>query len=443
MNISRKRVRSTRESRESPSLACTSVELPKAPIDRDYGIDGLAHILEKIAGSRADSTAIIKSMVSGGRSYVIGESYNPNTEDAKVFVACLKDDGMLDNSFNNDGIFDFNKTASAAYKSIESIVEDDEGNLLIAVLMKGQSASHLWKLSAKGQPDLTFGEGKGYVDTHDLIDGDLLLEHLALAKDRIFVTALRRGPQIFEPVVIGLNSNGALREDFGVGGFLDVSKLIPQTDSHIIDGIASFTPPSGAQHLVLAWYLVREDDAYSVTTALTTDGKVDNAFGKNGHHWSDPWIINNGFSVDRVANRITFYGELYDLDEEISHPTVYRIDYSGMPAIEFNGGEALKFDQPGGWYAGVETGDGLVGYGSFYTYMLAFSLTSAGKFDTNFVPPFGYGQVGAQLPDDGFYTSKSTVTLDPGNKRLLINGRDEEARGSTVPSVIAVSLRTA
>lgn len=440
MKTSRKPVRSTRE---PSTLARSSIELPKAPIDRDYGINGLAHILEKIAGSRADSTAIINSMVSGERSYVVGESFNPNTEDAKVFVACLKDDGNLDNSFNNDGIFDFNKTASAVYKSPDSIVEDDAGNLLIAVPIKGQAASHLWKLSAEGQPDRTFGQGKGYVDTHDLINEELLLEHLAVVKDRIFVTGLRRGPQKFEPVVIGLDRGGALRMDFGADGILDISKLIPDTHSHIIDGIASFTPPSGSQHLVLALYLMQGEDAYGVTTALTTDGKVDNAFGNNGQHWSAPWIINNGYSVDPVAERITFYGELYDLDEDISYPTVYRIDYSGMPAREFNGGEALVFDQPGGWYAGVETGDGLVGYGSFYSYMLAFRLTSDGKFDTHFVPPFGYGQVGAQVPEDGFYASGSTVTLDPGNQRLLINGRDEEARGSTVPSVIAVSLRPA
>lgn len=440
MNTSRKPARSTRV---PPTLAQASMQLPQAPIDGAYGIDGIAYILEKSAGSRADSTAIINSMVTDGRSYVIGESFNPNTEDARVFVACLKQNGKLDGSFNGDGNFDFNKTASAAYEAPESIAEDDAGNLLIVVPVQGESASHLWKLNAEGQPDLTFGEGKGYVATHALVKEELLLEHLALAKDHIFVTGLRRGPQKFEPVVIGLDRDGALRLDFGADGILDVSKLIPDTHSHIIDGIASFTPPSGSQHLVLALYLMQGEDAYGVTTALTTDGKVDNAFGNNGQHWSAPWIINNGFSVDPVAERITFYGELYDLDEDISHPTVYRIDYSGMPASEFNGGEALVFDQPGGWYAGVETGDGLVGYGSFYTYTLAFSLTSDGTFDTRFVPPLGYGQVGAQVPEDGFYASGSTVTLDPGNKRLLINGRDEEARGSTVPCVVAVSLRTA
>ncbi|MFJ4055351.1 MULTISPECIES: hypothetical protein [unclassified Pseudomonas] len=434
MNISPKPNRSTRKPR-------TSIELPQAPIDCDYGIHGLAYIFEKIAGSRANTNAIINSTVSAGRSYVIGESYNPQTSEAKVFVACLKDLGTLDNSFGDGGIFDFNKAASTDYMDPKSIVEDAAGNILIALKVVGQSASHLWKLSAGGQPDPNFGDRKGYVDTRHLIGEELVLEHLAVTKGHIFATGGKS--ENFEPVVLGLDNDGALRADFGDDGLVDVSKLIPDTDSHIVDGIASFTSPSNAQQLVLTWYLIRGEDPYSVTTAMTPDGKVDDNFGTKGFHWSAPWIINNGFSVDPVAKRITFYGELYDVDEDISHPTVYRIDYSGAPAREFNGGEALVFDKPGGWYAGVETAGGLVGYGHFYTYSLAFSLTSEGTFDTRFVPPFGYGQFGAQIPEDGFYASGSTVSLDAGNQRLLINGRDEEVRGSTVPCVAAVALPSA
>ncbi|WP_349976034.1 hypothetical protein [Pseudomonas sp. WHRI 8519] len=438
MNISPKPNRSTRKAHAGPR---TSIKLPQAPLDCDYGIHGLAYIFEKIAGSRANTYAIINSTVSAGRTYVIGTSHNPKTNEAKVFVACLKDRGTLDNSFGDGGIFDFNKAGSTEYSAPECIVEDARGNLLISITMQEQSASHLWKLSAEGQPDREFGKGNGYVAPRDLIGEDLLLEHLAVTKGLIFATA--RKSENFEPVVLGLDNDGALRVDFGADGLVDVGKLIPDTRSHFVDGIANFMSPSNAQQLVLTWYLMRGEDAYSVTTAMTLDGIVDDTFGTEGFHWSAPWIINNGFSVDPVAKRITFYGELFDVAENISYPTVYRIDYSGAPAREFNGGEALVFDKPGGWFAGVETAGGLVGYGHFYDYMLAFSLTSEGTFDTRFVPPFGYGQFGAKVPEDGFYASGSTVSLDAGNQRLLINGRDDEIRGSTVPCVAAVALPSA
>ena len=439
MNTSRKPNHSTREPSQ---LIQASNQLPEAPIDQEYGADGLAYIFEKETGSRADSNGVINSKTQRGRSYVTGICSNPNTDEHKVFVACLKEDGKLDSSFHGDGVFDFNQIPNAAYSTPKSIVEDTAGNLLIVAQVEGESASHLWKLTASGEPDQTFGEGKGFVDTRNLIREELVLEDLALTEDRIFATGLRRGPQMFEPVVIALDHEGALCEDFAADGILDVVKLIPETETHIIDGIASFTPASGPERLVLPLYLERNGVSHSVITALTTFGKIDDAFGENGQHWSDPWVINNGFSVDATAQRISFYGELYSLDEEISHPTVYRIDYSGKAAKEFNDGNVLVFDRPGGWYAGVEIDGGLAGYGNFYTHSIAFRFTSDGRFDTTFVPPHGYGKFGAEIPQEGFYTSDGSITLDTLNQRLLLSGRDEEIRGSTVPCVIAVSLRT-
>lgn len=442
MNASRKPNRSTLfPSGPAPS----STPLPKAPIDQHYGVGGLACIFEKATGSRADSNGVINSRTRRGRSYVMGRSSNPNTDEFKVFVACLNEHGGLDSGFHGDGVFDFNQVPKAAYSRLSGLVEDAAGNLLIIALVEGvegESTSHLWKLTASGEPDLTFGQGKGFVDIRDVIKEELLLEHVALAKDRIFASGLRRGPQMFEPVVIALDLEGALWKRFATDGVLDVLKLIPNAQDHIIDGIASFTLPSGPERLLLPLYLMRNGDAYSVTTALTLDGTMDDAFGDHGQHWSDPWVINNGFSVDAISQRFSFYGELYSLDADISHPTVYRIDYSGKPAKEFNDGNVLVFDRPGGWYAGVEVASGLVGYGMFYTHSLAFRFTSDGKFDTTFVPPHGYGTFGAHLPEDGFYTSTGSIALDTPNQRLLLSGRDEEDRGSTVPCVIAVSLRT-
>lgn len=220
----------------------------------------------------------------------MGRSSNPNTDEFKVFVACLNDHGGLDSGFHGDGVFDFNQVPKAAYSRLSGLVEDAAGNLLIIARVEGvegESTSHLWKLTASGEPDLTFGQGKGFVDIRDVIQEELLLEHVALAKDRIFASGLRRGPQMFEPVVIALDLEGALWKRFATDGVLDVLKLIPNAQDHIIDGIASFTLPSGPERLLLPLYLMRNGDAYSVTTALTLDGTMDDAFGDHGQHWSD------------------------------------------------------------------------------------------------------------------------------------------------------------
>ena len=437
MNISRKPNRSTRV---PPSVNNADREVAAAPIDTRYGVEGLGYFLPQERGSRSTSTGFIKSHTQPGRTYGIGRSTNLETSHTTVFVACLTEYGQLDKSFHADGIFDFNTIGDTRYAALNSIIEDRQGNLLVILSLDGESASQIWRLTASGEPDLSFGQGKGYVDTRGLIDEALVLERLAMVGQGIFVAGLRRGPEKFEPVIVAFDNDGRLRRDFGTDGILDGTQLIPDTSQHIIDGIAAFAPQAGTERLLVTLYLLRDDVIYSVAMALTTEGKFDTSFGDDGLYWSDDNVILYGLSVDVKAKRISFYGSIMPDEDGPEFPAIYRLDYAGKPAKEFNNGNMLVFERPGAWTSGMEDGSGLVGYGQFYTYTLAFRLTAAGTFDDTFVPPRGYGQYGAR-GDDGFYSSDAPPVYDAAHKRLLISGHMEATPGFNVPGVIAISMR--
>lgn len=118
---------------------------------------------------------------------------------------------------------------------------------------------------------------------------------------------------------------------------------------------------------------------------------------------------------------------------------IYRLDYTGKPAKEFNEGRVLLFPIEGGWDYMTEADGKLVGYGSFFTRGMAVRYRLDGQLDTTFVPPNGYGVFTATVPEPGFYGNSHSATVMPESQRLLVAGR--EARTGSTPCVIAVSLK--
>ncbi len=427
------------------SLLKATHTLSEAPLDPAYGSAGHAYFTEYSQGTKADTDRLLKSKARPNRYYVTGVQTNRG-EPENVFIACLDTDGKPDISFNGKGLFNFNDLQVTDYRNVGAVLEDAAGNLLLGLQPYRQSTTHLWKLTPAGEPDTTFGGGKGYIDTTTMLGKDLILERMALHEQGYMAAGLQRGAEKFEAVLVALTPEGALDTAFAQGGVLDVTKLVDDSRSVIIDGLAITSPATGEPRILLPLYLMRNADAYSVTCALTLDGVIDDAFGDKGQHWSEPWIINQGFFVDEGSERITLYGEHYSIDEDISQPTLYRLDLAGKPALEFNNGQLVRFDGYGSWNSIVEFEGSLVGYGSFYTHAVAVRYDTTGQLDTTFVPPDGYGQLGAQLPQDGFYTTGTTgekaVVIDTENLRMLVNGRDEQLqKGFTVPCVVAISLK--
>jgi hypothetical protein len=83
---------------------------------------------------------------------------------------------------------------------------------------------------------------------------------------------------------------------------------------------------------------------------------------------------------------------------------------------------------------------GLIGYGGFYDFNMAVRYHSSGQLDTRFTPPYGYGQLGAFSPQDGFHTAENSIVVDTDNQRMLVSGQDVQ-QGYRLPCMLALSLK--
>ncbi|HEN8729779.1 TPA: hypothetical protein U8214_003721 [Pseudomonas putida] len=425
---------------EPPSLQALQQQ-PVAPIDLSYGDKGHAHFTQSGRGNLGGTTSVLRSKVRPARFYVTGYQTDPDGLHS-VFIACLDASGKLDTTFNGSGMFKFTTETTDRYLNATGVVEDVTGNLLVTVELFGETTSHLWKLIAKGEPDPGFGQGKGYIDTRALFGADLVLDKVACHQEGLVATAARYEAGDSNAVVVALDSNGRRDPQFGENGLLALSDLIPEGSQHSLEGIAVISPTAGMQRIVICTYVESDSGWYSVTSGLSLTGRLDDKFGEVGHHWSDEGIINSGFTVEDSSQRITLYGQHYSVDDDRSQPTIYRLDYAGEPAREFNQGQVVRFLVDGGWAHIEETEGGLMGYGGFFTFNMAVRYQSDGQLDTRFVSPHGYGQFGAFSQEDGFYTAENSVVVDTVNQRMVVSGEDVQ-QGYRLPCLLALSLKTA
>ncbi len=424
---------------EPPSLQALQQQ-PVAPIDLSYGDKGHAHFTQSGRGNLGGTTSVLRSKVRPARFYVTGYQTDPDGLHS-VFIACLDASGKLDTTFNGSGI-KFTTETTDRYLNATGVVEDVTGNLLVTLELFGETTSHLWKLIAKGEPDPGFGQGKGYIDTRALFGADLVLDKVACHQEGLVATAARYEAGDSNAVVVALDSNGRRDPQFGENGLLALSDLIPEGSQHSLEGIAVISPTAGMQRIVICTYVESDSGWYSVTSGLSLTGRLDDKFGEVGHHWSDEGIINSGFTVEDSSQRITLYGQHYSVDDDRSQPTIYRLDYAGEPAREFNQGQVVRFLVDGGWAHIEETEGGLMGYGGFFTFNMAVRYQSDGQLDTRFVSPHGYGQFGAFSQEDGFYTAENSVVVDTVNQRMVVSGEDVQ-QGYRLPCLLALSLKTA
>lgn len=429
MNRPVKRAPFTRPQRP---LSKAPQQLPIAPIDLAYGQDGHAHF------SAGEATSVLKSKFQPSRFYVTGfysgrNPYHP-------YLACLDASGKLDNTFNSSGIVDFSELSGEEYGAAEAVAEDMTGNLLVAVQAYALPTTYLWKLTPNGEPDTSFGYGKGYVDTRALFGEQLMLEDLVCFADMVLATGWRSEGGQIKSAIVALTREGGKFGPFGKDGMLSLSTLIPDNSAYILDGIAIISPAAKQPRIIISTYVKRDSIAYSVTSALTLEGRLDEAFGTGGFHWSDASVINNGFTVEDRSERITLYG-MHTLDEWDGQPTLYRLDYAGKPALEFNQGQVVHFHTDGKWHHIVEVNGHLVGYGTHPTSYMAVRYDLNGQLDQTFLPPHGYGHFGGALPPEHFESFTQSMAIDAGNQRMLVSGYDITPERLLYSCLVAIPLK--
>ncbi|MDD2147280.1 hypothetical protein [Pseudomonas putida] len=400
----------------------------KAPIDVTYADKGHLHIGEPTADPRNAVSQILASNYYPERTYLRGVHNG-----TKPFIARTLKDGELDTSFNKTGLVYLTDLSTVFdYHSFSHMAEDAEGHILLTMIDRTQGFTHLWKLKPNGKPDTDFGSNNGYIILNNFFNfKDITLYQFTTYKnDYIFSGSLENAPILFV-----LTHEGVPRQSFGKLGILKMQDLIP--DLRYVIGAPKMLEVGEKVRIIIYTRYFNDSSSINGIAALTLSGALDQRFADNGVYWSKPGIIIYDFTLNNASQRITVHGQVWS--EGTSTPMIYRLDYTGKPAKEFNEGRVVLFPIEGAWDYMTEADGKLVGYGSFFDRGMAVRYRLDGQLDTTFVPPNGYGVFTAIGSQPGFYGNSHSATVMPESQRLLVAGREIQT-GST-PCVIAVSLK--
>ncbi|MDH0647585.1 hypothetical protein N5D48_09000 [Pseudomonas sp. GD03858] len=411
-----------------------------APIDPTFGADGLARILESETSLSGTCLDIHPIKARPGQHYACGYNFTRGTVPYRQssVVVVLKDNGEIDPTFNGKGRIDFADVIDTDELFVpEQLVEDIDGKLLCRGHLNASGKAYVCRFMPDGRPDDTFGS-KGVVALEERLNySPAALGLVSIGTHCILSTfASSEGYAL-----VALDTRGALDGQFANEGVLPLQTLFP-------DGLydarkLAILPAHDASPRILLLTMGEGENGYVTRiSALDLRGALDRTFASDGHFVSNPFTDYRSISVNEPSRTITLAGNR-EFEDESLQPELFQLDFSGKPMTRFNGGKPVNFDwMEGSWDHFVEIGDRLVGYGSFYTTNFVARYRNDGTLDSTFVPPRGYGQLGAELPDDGFYPEyPATIAVDVDRQRLLICGRNELLQQrKTDAVVIAIAL---
>ncbi|WJM54908.1 hypothetical protein QUC26_07000 [Pseudomonas asiatica] len=406
----------------------------EAPVDLSYAEQGYAYLLEQEPGLIGECTYILKSKASADRYYACAYQVNRNASTFASGVWALNGNGKRDSAFTVDFP---SYTSHTAHFTPRSLIEDTAGKLLcLGSVSTGQS--WLWRFNDNGTPDITFGN-EGHISSDKLLPEPVALRYVAPLADGYVLAC--EGPER-RTLLLALAKDGTLDTNFGKEGILELDQVLPGDGIGVASLVVAPHTDGSERVLLLTW---RNENAneYSVFSCITSTGVVDSAFANQGHFRSEVGTYYVGTSVsEQTGSLITLCGGHLFEDGSLQ-PEISRLTLRGVPTSAFNGGKPVRFDAAGGmWHHIIEIGDRLVGIGSFYTHNKAVRYYLGGTLDTSFVPPLGYGQFGATVPNPGFYLSPdASIAFVPAHNRMLVCGdRNNAELTQTIPVVHAISL---
>lgn len=243
-------------------------------LDNTFGNNGIT----QVSFAAGDDKAISAVLQSDGKIDVAGSIFNGSNLD--YFISRFNSDGTLDLSFGNDGFaqFDYDNENQEA----ESIMLQPDGKILVG----GYSCTSLManfmiaRFTSSGFPDLLFGlDGKTITD----LGGDDRSFSMAFQPDgKILLNGHTFLNYTTDVSLVRYNSNGTLDNTFGnsgvvitdVGGYEDDSRSIAlQTDGKIL---VSGSSRIGASN---DFTLLRYNDDGTLDSSFDNDGIVTTDFG--------------------------------------------------------------------------------------------------------------------------------------------------------------------
>jgi uncharacterized delta-60 repeat protein len=249
-------------------------------LDASFGINGVV-THDNAALGNGDDTAQNILLDDSGSLYLVGTSYNGTHNDVDMVIWKYTSSGVLDTSFGNNGLVVQAGVAGGNGDDVGfDIALDSSGNLYVV----GSSYNGtdydmvLWKFSADGVPDTSFGNN-GIV-IHDIDLDDRGSSFAFDDNGNIYVSGWRGSVTGYISVIWKYTTDGVLDTNFATNGVVLNTGVISEFGNGIaLDsngniylvgmGSDSLDPMSG-------------DDPDMIVRKYNSQGEVDTTFGTNG-----------------------------------------------------------------------------------------------------------------------------------------------------------------
>jgi uncharacterized delta-60 repeat protein len=312
---------------------------------------------------------------------------------------------------------------------------DGAGNLVIAIISADNASVVLYRYSAAGVLDTTYGTS-GAATVPVTLFGPWAIE---AAPDGSVLVAAGAAPSStasqWQPVVFKVTPAGALDTSFGSGGF---SYFYPRT----------FGPTGKATDLsiqsngsILVGGRVGDNITYNqfFVARLLPNGALDTSFGTN----AGMTVVSFGIVVAdgrkmavQPDGKIVLVGGVGNNNNSIIDTGVIRLNANGLPDSTFNGRGALHLVGFHGWQVALEDNDKILIAATQSNAQptgsnaLVVRLTPSGQLDPAFGPERN-GMVTLAVPS-AVNTTTSHIGYEPGRGiHVVVVGTDATGTIST------------
>jgi uncharacterized delta-60 repeat protein len=188
-------------------------------LDSTFGSGGIRFYTSGYGNDFALAVAID----SNGRILVAGDVAT-STGDYDLALVCLDSNGDRDTTFGTDGVVTHNSAATGnGYDFGVDLVIDESDRMVMAGSSSNGSNFDmaLWRFTASGALDLTFGSGYGFATINNVAggNGDDMGEGVALdSEGRIYVTGTSSNGSNTDMVIARYTADGSLDTAFGTSG---------------------------------------------------------------------------------------------------------------------------------------------------------------------------------------------------------------------------------
>ena len=345
-------------------------------------------------------------------------------------LSSVNNSGELDTTFNGNGYLTIDGSAGgSANDEIYDIAVDSQDRIIAvgsSVNGSGDADLAVWRLTASGSLDTSFGSGGVFV--HDSAAGgsstDIGYSVVLDSSDKIYITGTSlNGSANFDMVVWKLTSSGTLDTSFaGTGVFVHNSAaggnahdqgtgITLNNNNKII--VTGFSDQTATNRDMAAWQ-------------LTTAGVLDTSFSGDGvfiHDSAAGGEDDNGNSVitDSLGN-IIIVGRS-DSVANLGDMTVWKLSSSGVLDTAFNGsGFFTQNDAAGG--SGFDSATDIILDSSGRYYVTGYSRNASGNNDMVLWKLLSTGSLDTTFNAVGFVTYDAGNNSNDTGEALIVDSED-------------------